>query len=155
MNKLSTYLWYDTQAEEAMNLYCSIFKNSKKGAISRYPAEMGGGVLTADFDIEGYHITALNGGPMYKHTEAFSIMIDCKDQAEVDYFWDALIAGGGEESMCGWLKDKYGVSWQVIPRRLTELMTDPDKARAGRAMQAMLKMHKIVVADLEAAANAG
>jgi predicted 3-demethylubiquinone-9 3-methyltransferase (glyoxalase superfamily) len=154
MSKLTTWLWYDTQAEEAMDLYCSIFKNSKKGPTSRYPAEMGGGVMTAECEIEGYKIFGLNGGPQFKHTEAFSIMVDCKDQAEVDHYWNALVADGGEESMCGWLKDKFGVSWQIIPSRLMELQADPDKARAGRAMQAMLKMKKIVIADLEAAANA-
>jgi predicted 3-demethylubiquinone-9 3-methyltransferase (glyoxalase superfamily) len=152
MSKLSTYLWFDQDAEAAMNFYCSVFKNSKKGTVSRYPAEMGGGVLTAGFEIEGYQITALNGGPQFKPSEAFSIMVDCKDQAEVDYYWDALIADGGAESMCGWLKDKFGISWQIIPAALPRLMMDPDKARAGRAMQAMLKMKKIVVADLEAAA---
>lgn len=152
MPKLSTYLWFDKQAEEVMNFYCEVFRNAKKGHVSRYPAEMGGGVLTAEFDIEGYHIVALNGGPQFKHSEAFSIMVDCADQAEVDHYWSALTANGGAESMCGWLKDKFGVSWQIIPRRLMTLMSDPDKAKAGRVMQAMLKMRKIVVADLEAAA---
>lgn len=155
MSKLTTWLWFDKEAEEAMNFYCSVFRNSKKGAVSRYPAAMGAGVMTTEFEIEGYKICGLNGGPQFKHSEAFSIMIDCKDQAEVDHYWEALTADGGAESMCGWLKDRFGISWQVIPRRLMELQMDPDKAKAGRAMQAMLKMRKIIVADLEAAAAAG
>src|SRR5262245_60379802 len=109
MAKIHTFLWFDKEAEEAMNYYCSIFKNSKKGNVSRYPASMGGGVLTADFEIEGYHITALNAGPQFKFNEAISLYVDTADQAETDYYWNALIANGGEESMCGWLKDKFGL----------------------------------------------
>jgi predicted 3-demethylubiquinone-9 3-methyltransferase (glyoxalase superfamily) len=106
------------------------------------------------FEIFGKTFMALNGGPQFQFNEAVSLYVDCEDQAEVDHYWNNLTADGGEESMCGWLKDKFGLSWQIIPRRLPELMTDPDKAKAGRATQAMLKMRKIVVADLEAAANA-
>jgi predicted 3-demethylubiquinone-9 3-methyltransferase (glyoxalase superfamily) len=154
MPKLHTFLWFDKEAEEAMNLYCSIFKNSKRGGMSRYPESMGGGTLTADFEIDGYAITAMNAGPQFKFNESFSIYVETKDQAETDYYWNALIANGGEESMCGWLKDKYGVSWQIIPEALPRLMQDKDRAKADRVAQAMLKMRKIVVADLEAAATA-
>jgi predicted 3-demethylubiquinone-9 3-methyltransferase (glyoxalase superfamily) len=158
MQKIHPFLWFETQAEEAMNFYCSVFRNAKPGRVNRYPdgspGGMAGKVMTAEFDLEGMHITALNAGPQFKFNEAISLYVDCEDQAEVDHFWNNLTADGGEESMCGWLKDKFGLSWQIIPRRLPELMTDPDKAKAGRATQAMLKMRKIVVADLEAAANA-
>ena len=158
MQKIHPFLWFDTQAEEAMNFYCSVFRNAKPGRVNRYPdgspGGMAGKVMTAEFDLEGMHITALNAGPQFKFNEAISLYVDCEDQAEVDHYWNNLTADGGEESMCGWLKDKFGLSWQIIPRRLPELMTDPDKAKAGRATQAMLKMRKIVVADLEAAANA-
>jgi predicted 3-demethylubiquinone-9 3-methyltransferase (glyoxalase superfamily) len=159
MQKIHPFLWFDTQAEEAMNFYCSVFKNSKPGTVSRYPdgspGGMAGKVMTAEFDLEGMHVTALNAGPQFKFSEAISLYVDCEDQTEVDHYWNSLTADGGEESMCGWLKDKFGLSWQIIPRRLPELMSDPDKARAGRTMEAMLKMRKIVVADLERAANAG
>ncbi len=155
MPKIHTFLWFDKEAEEAMNLYCSIFKNSKKLNVARYPDSMGGGVMTADFEIEGYGITALNAGPQFKFNEAISLYVDCKDQAEVDHYWTALTADGGEPGNCGWLKDKFGLSWQIIPSRLPELMTDKDRAKADRVTQAMLKMHKIVVADLEKAAAAG
>ncbi|HHY50397.1 MAG TPA: VOC family protein [Alphaproteobacteria bacterium] len=154
MPKLSTFLWFDNQAEEAMNFYCSIFPNSRAGAVSRYPESMGGGVLTADFEIEGYHITALNGGPQFQPSEAFSIYVETRDQEETDRYWNALLADGGEESMCGWLKDKFGVSWQIIPEALPRLMQDEDRARAARVSEAMLKMRKIIVADLEKAAAA-
>ena len=113
---------------------------------------MGSGVITADFELEGYRITALNAGPQFKFNEAISLYVDCKDQEEVDYYWNALTADGGEESYCGWLKDKYGLSWQIVPSRLPELMQDKNRARADRVAQAMLKMRKIVVADLEEAA---
>ena len=158
MQKIHPFLWFDTEAEEAMNFYCSVFKNSKPGTVSRYPdgspGGMAGKVMTAEFDLEGMHVTALNGGPAFNFTEAISLFVDCADQTEVDHYWNSLTADGGEESMCGWLKDKYGVSWQIIPRQLMQLMGDPDKGKAGRAMQAMLQMRKIVVADLEAAARA-
>ncbi len=152
MPKIHTFLWFDKEAEEAMNLYCSIFKNSKKLSVDRYPQSMGGGVMTASFEIEGYRITALNAGPQFKFNEAISLYVDCKDQAEVDHYWTALTADGGEPGNCGWLKDRFGLSWQIIPSRLPELMTDKDRAKADRVTQAMLKMHKIVVADLEEAA---
>ncbi len=154
--RIHPFLWFDTQAEEAMDLYCSVFRNSKKGKVTRYPDStpggLGGKVMTAEFDIEGLHITALNAGPQFKFTEAISLYVDCKDQAEVDYYWNALTADGGEESMCGWLKDKFGLSWQIVPRRLVELISDKDSGKSSRATQAMLQMKKIVVADLEKAA---
>jgi predicted 3-demethylubiquinone-9 3-methyltransferase (glyoxalase superfamily) len=152
LSKIHTFLWFDKEAEEAMELYTSIFRNSKKGTVSRYPASMGGGVMTAEFEIDGFRLTALNAGPQFKFNEAISLYVDCEDQAEVDDYWHRLTADGGEESQCGWLKDKFGLSWQIIPRRLPELMSDKDRAKADRVMQAMLKMKKIVVADLEKAA---
>ncbi len=151
MPKISTFLWFDKEAEEAAKFYTSVFRNSEMGGVTRYPEAMGGNVLTVEFTIDGYYVTAMNAGPHFKFNEAISIYVDCKDQAEVDYYWNALTADGGAESQCGWLKDKYGLSWQIIPHRLIELQTDKDRAAAGRATQAMLKMQKIVVADLEKA----
>jgi len=154
-HKINPFLWFDTQAEDAVNLYTSIFKNSKIGSIARYgKAGPGpeGSVMTAVFELEGIQFIALNAGPLFKFTEAISFVVNCADQEEVDYYWEKLSAGG-EESMCGWLKDKFGLSWQVVPVRLSELMTDKDPARAGRAMQAMLKMRKIDIDALEKAAE--
>jgi predicted 3-demethylubiquinone-9 3-methyltransferase (glyoxalase superfamily) len=160
MQKITPFLWFDTQAEDAAKFYTSIFKNSKIGELSYYGEEgkevhgmPAGSVMTAAFQIEGQGFVGLNGGPTFKFTEAISFAIDCEDQEEVDYFWEKLTADGGEESVCGWLKDKYGVSWQVVPKRLNELMNDPDKEKAGRVMNAMLKMKKIVVSELEDAAK--
>ncbi|MDH4984847.1 VOC family protein [Aminobacter anthyllidis] len=153
MQKISPFLWFDNQAEEAVRFYTSVFRNSKIGKMTRY-GEAGpgpaGSVMVAEFELEGLHFTALNGGPMFKFTEAISMSVDCKDQAEVDYFWSRL-SEGGQPSQCGWLKDKFGLSWQVIPEALPRLLGDPDAARAGRVMQAMLQMTKIDVAKLEAA----
>jgi predicted 3-demethylubiquinone-9 3-methyltransferase (glyoxalase superfamily) len=154
MSKIHPFLWYDTEAEEAMNLYTSIFPNSKKGTVSRYPDAMpgmGGKVMTAEFTLDGMPVTALNAGPQFKFTEAFSMYVETKDQAETDRYWNALIADGGEASQCGWLKDKFGLSWQIIPEALPRLMGDKDRQKADRVMAAMLKMQKIVVADLEKA----
>ena len=148
MNKITPFLWFDTQAEEAMNLYVSIFKNSKVNNISRGPD---GQAFVVSFELDGQEFMGLNAGPQFKFNEAVSMYVDCKDQAEVDYFWNALTANGGEESMCGWLKDKYGLSWQIIPKQLTELMGDPDPVKAKRVTDAMLKMQKIIVADLQKA----
>ncbi|MBK7451035.1 MAG: VOC family protein [Anaerolineales bacterium] len=148
MTKITPFLWFDTQAEEAMNFYISIFKNSKIYNISRDP---NGKVFTVAFELEGQDYIGLNAGPAFKFNEAISMFVNCEDQAEVDYFWNALIADGGEESMCGWLKDKYGLSWQIVPKQLGELMGDPDPEKSGRVMQAMLKMQKIIVADLKKA----
>ncbi|MGN6403814.1 VOC family protein [Sinomonas sp.] len=148
-------LWFDTQAEEAANFYASVFPDSKVTRVDYYgdagprPA---GSVITAEFELDGKPFVALNGGPEFTFDEAVSLQVLCKDQAEVDHYWSALTADGGEESQCGWLKDRFGFSWQIVPTRLTELLRDPDPGRSGRAMQAMLRMRKIVIADLEAAA---
>lgn len=150
-------LWFDTQAEEAANFYVSVFPDSKVTRVDYYgdagprPA---GSVITAEFELDGKPFVALNGGPEFTFDEAVSLRVLCKDQAEVDHYWSALTADGGEESQCGWLKDRFGFSWQIVPTRLTELLRDPDPGRSGRAMQAMLRMRKIVIADLEAAAGA-
>jgi len=147
---ISPFLWFDTQAEDAAKHYVSIFSNSKILKVSRYgDAGPGpkGSVLTVTFELDGQRFTALNGGPRFKFTEAISFVIDCKTQEEVDHFWSKLSAGG-EESQCGWLKDKFGLSWQVIPTVLGELITDPDPAKSKRAMEAMLKMKKIDIAAL-------
>lgn len=150
MKKITPFLWFDTQAEEAMNFYISLFRNSKVNNISRGPD---GRAFIVSFELDGQEFMGLNAGPQFKFNEAVSMYVDCADQAEVDYFWNALTADGGEESMCGWLKDKYGLSWQIVPRQLTELMNDPDPEKSGRVMQAMLKMQKISVADLQKAYN--
>jgi predicted 3-demethylubiquinone-9 3-methyltransferase (glyoxalase superfamily) len=154
--KITPYLWFDMNAEEAVNFYVSVFKDTRIIATSRYPDEMpdfGGKVLTIQFELFGQAFMALNGGPQFKFNEAVSFLVDCKDQAEVDYYWEKLTADGGEEGMCGWLKDKYGLSWQIIPMRLEELIGSSDKKKAGRAMQTMLSMRKIDVAELERAFN--
>jgi len=157
MSKISPFLWFDDQAEEAANYYVSLFPNSKIISVARYgegaPGEPGK-VMTVEFELDGQRITALNGGPVYKLSEAFSFSIDCEDQAEVDRYWDALLADGGRPSQCGWLTDRFGLSWQVVPKALHRLMTNPDRAAAQRAMQAMLQMVKLDVAQLEAAARA-
>jgi predicted 3-demethylubiquinone-9 3-methyltransferase (glyoxalase superfamily) len=150
MKKITPFLWFDTQAEEAMNFYVSLFKNSKVNNISRGPD---GRAFIVSFELDGQEFMGLNAGPQFKFTEAVSMYVDCADQAEVDYFWNALVADGGEESQCGWLKDKYGLSWQIVPRQLTELMGDSDPEKSQRVMQAMLKMQKISVADLQKAYN--
>jgi len=153
MQKIHPMLWFDNQAEEAANFYVSIFKNSKitniaRNADAKYAPV--GTVLTVSFALDGSEFTALNGGPLFKFNEAVSLVIDCKDQEEVDYYWDKLLVGG-TPSACGWLKDKYGMSWQVTPRRLPELLQDKDRARAARVFQAMMKMVKIDVKTLEEA----
>ena len=148
MKKIIPFLWFDTQAEEAMNFYCSVFKNSKVLGISRGPD---GKAFTVSFELDGQEFMGLNAGPQFKFNEAVSMYVDCKDQAEVDELWVKLTADGGEESMCGWLKDKYGLSWQIIPKALGELMGDPDPVKAQRVTQAMLQMRKIDVATLQQA----
>ena len=154
MQKISPFLWFDSNAEEAMALYVSLFANSRIVEVTRY-GDAGPGpsgtVMTGVFELEGQRFIALNGGPMYKFTEAFSLVVDCETQEEVDRLWDRLIAGGGEPSQCGWLKDRFGLSWQIIPGVLPKLLTDKDGAAAGRAMQAMLKMTKIDIAALKRA----
>jgi len=157
MQKITPFLWFDNQAEEAMHFYTSIFKNSKVGKVTRYGdgAPMPKGtVMTASFELDGLQFTALNGGPIFKFTEAVSFDISCKSQEEVDYYWEKLIAGGGQASQCGWLKDKYGLSWQVVPTVLHELLADKDRAKANRVMQAMLAMKKIDIGKLQEAAAA-
>jgi predicted 3-demethylubiquinone-9 3-methyltransferase (glyoxalase superfamily) len=156
MQKITPFLWFDNQAEEAMNFYVSIFKNSKVGNVSRYgDAGPGpkGGVMVASFELDGMQFTALNGGPHFKFSEAISLYVNCETQDEVDYFWGKLTAGGGTPSQCGWLKDKFGLSWQIIPSALPRLLGDPDRDKANRAMQAMMQMQKIDIGKLEAAAK--
>lgn len=153
MQKITPFLWFDNQAEEAINFYTSVFTNAKVGKVTRY-GEAGpgpaGSVMVAEFELEGMRFTALNGGPHFKFTEAISMYVDCKDQAEVDYFW-AKLSEGGQTGQCGWLKDKFGLSWQVVPEALPRLLGDADAAKANRVMQAMLQMNKIEVAKLELA----
>ena len=151
--KITPFLWFDDKAEEAMNYYVSIFKNSKVLSINRY-SEAGpgpsGSVMTATFELDGQQFTALNGGPEFGFTEAISFFVNCETQQEVDELWDKLCAGG-EASMCGWLKDKYGLSWQIIPKALGELLGDKDPEKAGRVMKAMLQMQKIDAKKLKEA----
>ena len=158
MQKITPFLWYDNQAEEAANFYVSIFKNSKIGDIMRSVDEASSGrpvgsVLVVDFQLEGQEFAAINGGPNFKFTEAVSFVVNCESQEEVDYFWDKLIEGGGQESQCGWLKDKYGLSWQITPTILLDLVKDKDTAKAKRVFEAMLKMKKIDIATLKQAAE--
>jgi predicted 3-demethylubiquinone-9 3-methyltransferase (glyoxalase superfamily) len=150
MTKITPFLWFDTQAEEAMNFYVSLFKNSKVYNISRSPS---GQAFTVAFALDGQDFIALNAGPQFKFNEAVSMFVNCEDQAEVDYFWNALTADGGEESMCAWCKDKFGLWWQIVPKQLGELMNDPNPGKSKRVMDAMLTMKKIIVADLEKAYN--
>jgi predicted 3-demethylubiquinone-9 3-methyltransferase (glyoxalase superfamily) len=153
MQKITPFLWFDNQAEEALNFYTSVFKNAKIGKIARY-GESGpgpaGSVMTASFELEGLEFTALNAGPHFKFNEAISFVVDCKSQEEVDYFWDKL-SEGGQIQQCGWLKDKFGLSWQIVPTVLIELMSDPNREKANRVMQAMLQMTKIDIAKLKEA----
>jgi len=146
MQKIKPCLWFDDKAEEAMNFYISIFKDGKVLSVNH----AGGKVLVVNFVLRGQEIMAFNGGPMFKFTEAASMFVSCYNQAEVDEYWEKLSAGG-EKSQCGWLKDKYGLSWQIIPNALMKLMGDPDPKKAGAVMQEMMKMSKIVIADLEKA----
>jgi predicted 3-demethylubiquinone-9 3-methyltransferase (glyoxalase superfamily) len=156
MPKITPFLWFDTQAEEAAKFYASVFPNSKILKTARY-GEAGPGpkasVMTVEFELDGQRMIALNGGPQFKFTEAISLSVDCRDQKEVDYYWSKL-SQGGRESMCGWLKDRYGLSWQVNPAILGELLSGPDAKKAKRVMEAMLKMKKIDIAALKAAAEA-
>ena len=155
MQKITPFLWFDDKAEEAANFYVSIFKNSKVLSLTRY-GEAGpgpkGSVLTAEFELEGQKFVALNGGPHFKFTEAISFVVNCATQEEVDYFWEKLL-DGGKESQCGWLKDKYGLSWQIVPTVLPELLQDRDPEKANRVMQAMMKMIKIDIETLKRAAE--
>lgn len=157
MQKITPFLWFDTQAEEAANFYTSIFKNSKIGSIKRY-GDAGprpkGTVMTVAFQIEGQEFVALNGGPQFTFTPAISLFVNCETQEEVDALWDHLV-DGGKPMQCGWLTDKYGISWQIIPATLGKLMNDPDPKRANRVMQAMLQMVKIDVRGLQEAYEQG
>lgn len=155
MPTITPSLWFDDDLEEAMEFYTSVFPNSRVLGVQRYteagPGEPGT-VVSADFELDGTRFTGINGGPAFRFSEAVSFVVDCADQAEVDRYWAAL-TDGGEESQCGWLRDRYGLSWQVVPRRLVELLADADPERARRATEAMLGMRRIVVSELEAAAD--
>ena len=154
MQKITPCLWFDTQAEEAANFYVSLLEDSAVTNIQRLDGTPSGdNVALVFFTLAGQEFMAINGGPQFSFTEAVSLQISCKDQAEVDRLWSAVTGGGGQESQCGWCKDRFGLSWQIIPERMGELLSDPDPERAGRAMQAMLKMQKIELDVLEAAAN--
>ena len=153
MRKITPFLWFDTEAEAAANLYVSIFDNSKVGKITRYgDAGPGpkGSVMTVAFELDGQEFVALNGGPLFKFTEAISFSVPCKTQEEVDKFWEKL-SEGGEQGQCGWLKDKYGLSWQINPTVLGEMLNDPDPRKSKRVLEAMLKMKKIDIAGLKKA----
>ena len=158
MQKITPFFWFDDQAEDAVNFYTSLFKNSKIGRIFHYTEEAAektgrpvGSVLTIEFEIEGQKFVALNGGPLFKFNESISFVINCETQEEVDYFWRKLTADGGEESQCGWLKDKFGLSWQVTPTVLIDMLHDKDPEKAERVMKAMLQMQKIEIPKLKAA----
>ncbi|MFF1879174.1 VOC family protein [Leifsonia sp. NPDC058230] len=156
MQRITPFLWFDDQAEQAAEFYVSLFPNSRILEVVRYGDDAPGqaaGVTTVRFELEGVEFEALNGGPTFTFTEAFSLYTSADTQEEIDRLWDALIADGGEPSQCGWLKDRWGLSWQIVPNRLGELLADPDPERARRAMQAMLGMGKLDIAALEAAAN--
>ncbi len=154
--KITPFLWFDNQAEQAAQFYTSIFKNSKILHVGRYgDAGPGpkGSVMVVNFQLAGQEFTALNGGPLFKFSEAFSFVVNCDNQQEIDEYWSKLTSGGGEESMCGWLKDKFGFSWQIVPTVLGKLMSDTDPNKANSVMQALLKMKKLDIAKLKAAAE--
>ena len=155
---ITSCLWYDKEAEDAAKLYCSIFKNSKMGKVTRYGKEgfeihrqPEGKVMTVDFELEGNKFVALNGGPIFKFNELVSFQIHCETQDEIDHYWSKLTADGGKESQCGWLKDKFGLSWQVVPTALVEILSGPDAARAQRVTKAFLQMKKFDIAALQRA----
>ena len=152
--KIVPNLWFDTEAEEAAAFYCEVFENSRIVSVTHYPesSDRAGAVLTVEWELDGERFVGINGGPPFKFDEAVSLAISCKDQDEVDYYWGRL-TDGGEESMCGWLKDRYGLSWQVIPEGMEELFSDPDPRRADRAWKAMMGMRKLDLAALRSAAD--
>jgi predicted 3-demethylubiquinone-9 3-methyltransferase (glyoxalase superfamily) len=158
MAKITPCLWFDGNAEDAANYYVSLLPDSRVDSVSRAPADNpstpAGAVLVVDFTLAGQPFRGVNGGPQFTFTEATSFVIDCEGQAEVDHLWNALTEGGGSEGQCGWLKDRYGVSWQIVPRQLGELLGNPDRERAGRAMEAMLRMTRIDIAALRRAFDA-
>ena len=158
MQNITPFLWFDCEAEEAAKFYTSIFRNSKVGRILRYDEESAktsqsgrpvGSVLTIEFEIEGQKFTALNGGPQFKFNESISFVVNCETQDEVDYFWEKLTADGGQESACGWLKDKFGLSWQITPTVLIDMLNDKDPEKSERVMKAMLQMQKIDIKTLK------
>jgi predicted 3-demethylubiquinone-9 3-methyltransferase (glyoxalase superfamily) len=160
MQKITPFLWFDHQAENAVKFYTAIFKNSKVGRILRYGEEAAkisstgrpvGSVLTIEFELEGQKFVALNGGPLFKFNESISFIVNCETQEEVDYFWEKLTADGGEESQCGWLKDRFGLSWQVVPTVLIDMLHDKNPRKSERVMQAMLQMQKIDINKLKEA----
>jgi predicted 3-demethylubiquinone-9 3-methyltransferase (glyoxalase superfamily) len=154
--KITTCLWFDTEGEEAAEYYCTLFPSSRITGVSHY-GEAGprpaGTVLTVDFELDGHPYVALNGGPEHPFTDAVSFQVSCADQDEVDRYWETLTADGGEEGPCGWLKDRFGLSWQIVPTALPELLSDPDPGRSSRAMQAMMQMSRIDIAAVRAAAD--
>ena len=154
MQRITPFLWYDGKAEEAIHLYTSVFKNSKLIDIA-YWEEGGpfpkGQVRSSTFELDGLRLHAFDAGPMFKFTEAVSFFVPCDTQEEIDHYWEKLTAGGGQESMCGWLKDKFGLSWQIVPSGLDKMFGEKDRTKAGRAMQAMMKMKKFIIADLHKA----
>ena len=154
--KITPNLWFDGEAEDAANFYVDVFPDGRILEVTRYPEGSpgpAGEVMTVEWELMGQRFTGINGGPRFKFDEAVSFLIGCEDQEEVDYYWERLLAGGGEESQCGWLKDRYGLSWQVVPKGMEEVFSDSDPKRAERAMQAMLKMRKLDLAALQAAAD--
>jgi len=158
MPNITTCLWFDNRAEEAAKYYVSIFKDAKLGNVNYYPdtgqethGQKAGSVLVAEFSIGERKFVCLNGGPQFKFTEAVSLMIPCKDQAEIDYYWEKLTANGGEEGPCGWLKDKYGLSWQVFPEKIMKMLSEPDRQKAKQVMDAFMKMKKFDVAEIDRA----
>ena len=162
MPKIVTHLWFDHQAEEAARFYVSLFKNSRIKAISRYPksaeavaGKPAGSIMTVAFELDGQEYIALNGGPHFKFNEAVSLLVECESQAEIDRLWAKLLEGGGQEQACGWLKDKFGLSWQISHVSLEKLVYDPDPAKVDRMMQAMFKMKKLDVDQLQQAAASG
>ncbi|HVU85135.1 MAG TPA: VOC family protein [Puia sp.] len=157
MQKISPFIWFDSNAEEAMNFYLSVFKNSKVVSVAHNPPGAPGpegALLVASIQLEGQEIVLMNGGPGHPLTDAISLTINCESQEEVDYYWSRLLEGGGREIACGWLQDRFGLYWQVTPVILPRLLSDPDKAKAGRVMQAMMKMVKLDIAAVKAAADA-
>jgi predicted 3-demethylubiquinone-9 3-methyltransferase (glyoxalase superfamily) len=156
MQKIVTNLWFDTEAEEAAEFYVSVFPNSRILGKAHYtdagPREAGS-VMVVDWELEGQRFTGINGGPEFTFSEAISLLVECEDQAEIDYYWEKLREGGGEESQCGWLKDRFGLSWQVVPKGIDDLLGGEDGERSARAMRAMFEMKKIDVAALQAAAD--
>lgn len=159
LHKITPFLWFDSEAEEAAKFYVSVFRNAKLGTVAHY-GEAGkeahgrrpGSVMTVEFEIEGQPFTALNGGPVFRFNESISFVVHCRDQAEIDHYWERLLEGGGTVQQCGWLKDRFGVSWQVVPDRLLELVSGGDAAKTERVMQAMFRMKKIDLPTLERAA---